>query len=188
MKLLHLFPAILISTALVSPSLMAENALPQGDFHSGVAGGLPVGWDGHQQPHLDRVKGTHELVMEGDETFLRLEKQLEDSVLRVETSQKLPEGTQEITLSVTDRVMDITPGADNPNRNVFRVGVAFRDAADNVLQEATPQIARLGTRSDWKTDNVTYQVPEGADNVAISLMMLNCSGIWEVQTVSLTLQ
>ncbi len=186
MKKSLLFLTVIVSSALFTSSLKADDFFPQGDFSSGSVGALPENWTGHEQPHLDRVKGSHELVEEGDETFLRLEKQNEQSVLRVESTEEIPKGTKEVTLSVTDRVIDIIPGIENPNRYNFRVGVAFKDAENKTLKDGTPQISRNRSVPEWKTQTVTYEVPEGATSVTISLMMLECTGIWEVQTVELT--
>ncbi len=182
----RLILTIVTASSLVASSLLAGNILPQGDFTDGAPGELPKGWSGHQQPHLNRINGAHKIEEENGEKFLRLEKVNEESVLKVDAVQELPVGTKEVTLTITDRVVDIIPGSENPNRNVLRVGVNFLDAQDQVVKEGTPQIARSRTAAEWKTDSVSYEVPEGVAKVSVSLMLLQCAGIWEIQTVELT--
>ena len=186
MKSSRFFFGVLLASSLLASSLHAENLLPQGNFSTGELGGLPDKWIGHQAAHLTRVSGSHDLVSDGTETFLRLQKQNESGVLKVESSQSIPKGTKAVTLRITDRVIDIIPGSENPNRNVFRVGVSFEDASKQKIQDATPQIARHKSFLQWKTESLTYEVPEGTENISISLTMLNCTGTWEIQLVELT--
>lgn len=186
MKTSLLIPVTLIAFSLTVSPTVAESLLPQGDFGSNEVGGLPAGWTGHQAAHLTRVNGSHQIVEQEGERFLQLKKQQTESTLLVETSQAIPKGTKLVTLTITDRVIDIIPGSENPNRNVFRVGFSFRDASNQILKEARPQISRFKSYSTWKTESVTYEVPEGAENVSISLALLNCVGTWEIQSVELT--
>lgn len=177
--------AFLVSTVLATP-LLAEEVLLEGDFTTGTVGELPEGWTGHQPAHLDRIEGSHELVAEGGESFLRLTKENEESVLRVQTVKPVPKGTETITVTVVDRVIAIVPGSANPNRDVLRVGVGFLDASNQMLKAATPQISRNETTSSWKPESVSYDVPEGTENVSVDLTILSCTGIWEIQSVEVT--
>lgn len=184
MKLLNPSTFLFALIVACTPLRAADNLVPSGDFETD--GPLPEQWEGHKAPHLDRIAGSHDVVTEDGVTFLRLTKENPDSAMQVKTTMDLPGGTRQVSLDIRSRVPAVQPGEENPGRNRFRAGVSFHDATGKKVGEGNPQIAYGEPVPDWKSDSATYDVPEGAVKMELGFSLLSCTGIWEIDSVTVT--
>jgi hypothetical protein len=181
------FTFCLLSCCLLLVNASAgKDLFPAGNFENAREGTLPTGWSGHLSPHLNRIDGSHSIVRQGDDVFLRLSKGKPESTLRVISEVPLPEGAKTIILTLDNRVVALQQGSQNPNRDTMRVSVGFLDSHNEIIRDATPQIAHHRARNIWEIQTQDYEVPQGAVALRIGLTLLNCSGIWDIRSLQVT--
>ncbi len=171
---------VLLVLALAGTGHGAENApgnlVPQGDFTVGKDG-LPRGWhvEGWMRKHVS-MRG------ENDEQYLRItsDHKRNDKTLHIR-EVPLPAGTTHVAASYLGRLGNLDRGSEGYQTAAVEI---------NYLQEGTSigqfRIHLHDNTPEWTFQQVTHEIPEGADALGIRVGFWRSSGTFDVYRLQIT--
>ena len=166
--------AVLLSPAIANEARTGSGLFPEGNFETPDGNGWVAGWPDVPNPNDAPWKGGARMKLEEEQGnhFVRVNTNPDyPTFYRLGASIALPEGTKKLSLSVRSRGrVDATPDADWRGA---RLTLQFYDHNEDPIKDAPSAV--LGdiqkTQAEWKKDERTLDVPEGARSLYVRLIV-----------------